>query len=688
MCKIIENSDVHKATFERFVCEIERSPTADSVIQRAALKTAKYRFESCATPMGRFVLWNDAVISTHMHIMRTRAGRREAKKSEDVLTFLDDERVLTVAMIADAGDEVLCLKRVTDTEACDPAEIKAACQALLKRIDFLFVQGKCVHYGYTRHALGLLSKPRTIALRTGPKSFGSHRGVSAAIVERCLQRMRVWVWLAVTTMKAELPHWEVTLAFTIFQLDRHAPSGAVDATALPEYFARLGRVFGVPERDLRDEWALVLPVAVEMRRSGTGVSNVDAWRHALTELPRRAKNECPSLSRVMQSYVAYQGCTTSGVEQNFSNILANVTKSRNHMLESRENDENTIRTMPNISAEVDATLTEAERVWQRVYGCVRSTVRPARWDKGTQRKRDGGKLTIGSWIRKRRAEVSSAVASLPQPTDASIRRRAAELGAPAVTDKIVAEAVFQVAKWRKKKLEGVRAGTVVSEDLVGEAEQLFQHEQELARKRQKAEQRAKSLPPEYIHAVPCFASADVDMAPLQQALARNAMTVHAQRMQAKLFLVADPAAPGRRTRLAAALTGGRVAEPRFVLSGGKRGASIQYRSAMETRRLVWMSRRFKAEHAQLAGLVDQAVALPRCKWRVLPTRTAFLREHAKAVGRRRGRQWVVIALVVPADRRAPPLRALPNLTSFLGHTFVEWVAHIDRQRCTSGMCGQ
>eukprot|EP00969_Alexandrium_andersonii_P253923 11222942-Alexandrium_andersonii.AAC.1 len=182
----------------------------------------------------------DPLIETLVSITVTRAGRAEAKSSIEALEFLDSERILSVAMCADAGDESLIVTRFYDAGTFDPALHQQQLADFRARIDFLFVAGHCFQYGFTKEALVRLERVRTLCLRGQTKSIGGD--VTDALKEKCLQRFKCWVWLATATIKAEFPQWDLLSCFAIFNV-----ASLTTTSSLPNFgsavFDRLARFF-------------------------------------------------------------------------------------------------------------------------------------------------------------------------------------------------------------------------------------------------------------------------------------------------------------------------------------------------------------------------------------------------------------------------------------------------------------
>ena len=63
-----------------------------------------HRFDSLQRPLGRFVLFFDAVVELAVQLAMSRTGRPQ----EDAINFLDyidEEKCIQLAMLADAADE-------------------------------------------------------------------------------------------------------------------------------------------------------------------------------------------------------------------------------------------------------------------------------------------------------------------------------------------------------------------------------------------------------------------------------------------------------------------------------------------------------------------------------------------------------------------------------------------------------
>ena len=152
MVNVIENSHIFEAKFKDCVEQSKHS----FGIHVKNLSLAKHRFDSTQKPVGRMILFMDAVISVALFILARRArSSREGKIAEDFLRGLTMEDYIQLAMMADAGDETIMLVRLCDCEDFDPATTTHEIAQFRKRIVYLFQHGGCLRTeGYTRLSQG------------------------------------------------------------------------------------------------------------------------------------------------------------------------------------------------------------------------------------------------------------------------------------------------------------------------------------------------------------------------------------------------------------------------------------------------------------------------------------------------------------------------------------------------------
>jgi len=403
------------------------------------LNYAKNRFHSTQKPLGRFVLAFDALLATAVEVANRRAGTDPAKRAVKFLQSVTEEDLLTIALLADAGDESGAIVRFFDCETYDVAESTVIISTFLNRIDCLFLRRGCLTLDgtYTKFVLDLLMRPRTITLHQPNilRSIGGG-GVHPEVVDRCMSRMAAWVRLVMSTIAAEFPSWEVLNAFTAFNL-RLSKSAFID-----ESLCRLANVFGLDVVALRDEFFDFRLFA--HRRHSQGLGHLEAWTESIRKVDTssssvKAGHPRDALRALVARYAVFVGATTSGVERSFSAILGVISKQR--ALLSTANLANDIRLKLLTVDMPDTVICEAAKtIWESTYGNVRSSgVRVARrWVSGRARTSSsavGNPLSETQWLKKRRAAVDALADSCKKRTYAEMEASSRSQSAAAWTAK-------------------------------------------------------------------------------------------------------------------------------------------------------------------------------------------------------------------------------------------------------------
>jgi len=96
-----------KSIFQNRVQQMETA--GDLVAGRIRdLSSAKQRFSSTQKPLGRFVLYFDAVVATAYELQTRREGTAHGKRGTHFLASIDEERTLTLAMLLVTKRRPLC----------------------------------------------------------------------------------------------------------------------------------------------------------------------------------------------------------------------------------------------------------------------------------------------------------------------------------------------------------------------------------------------------------------------------------------------------------------------------------------------------------------------------------------------------------------------------------------------------
>ena len=369
----IQHSTWFSQRFNTLIQDLADSPIASTASRIRSLSAAKHRFRSRQTPLSRAVLFMEALLAVSVEATYTRQGRAEGTSAAMWLDWVDAERLFTLGLLADSGDEGSQLIDFFDAEAYDISEVSDRCSRFVHHIDHLFVQGKCVEQGYTQFMVDFLSVPRVLRWHNQSKVLDC---LTAVATTRCLNRMRCWVALAIATINAEFPSWHVLQAFRIFGCQPETRSVSVVANQSPEAkepLTVLAKVFGVDPMQLQQEYSDVLPVAQHIARSDRA-SNLDAWLAALKKLQasRWAKKSHPlgAILPVFHRYAAWQGCSTSGQERTHAKQQLLLSKQRRSMQPLRERDETKLF-VDLEETDLPKIIAAAQRIWSETYGASR-----------------------------------------------------------------------------------------------------------------------------------------------------------------------------------------------------------------------------------------------------------------------------------------------------------------------------
>ena len=186
--------------------------------------------------------------------------------------------------------------------------------------------------GYTRYMIESLNQNRGFLSEGRPKSVGGPGKVTAAMVSECLAVMQTYVALCAKTMAAEFPKFDLLTSFEAFDVSKARRSKGEDTVDMVEVsVTRLAQVFSVNKEKLKAQFYDVRPYAMH-QAACHGTSSFDSWRAAFEKInmrpSTRAAHPTDTLLPILVRYGAFNGCTTSGVEQLFSRMAACQTSER------------------------------------------------------------------------------------------------------------------------------------------------------------------------------------------------------------------------------------------------------------------------------------------------------------------------------------------------------------------------
>ena len=373
-----------------------------SVVKMEALASGirKHRFDSTQLPLARAVLRHEAMVMTAVHIASARRGEHAAACAKYFLLYCSGKegmrRLLVLAMLADAGDESAMIVRAHDKQHTDPADTAFWIASYIRRVQTLFLEDGCLQTGYTKVMLDRLKDPLVYTVMGTVLQCGQRGGPDDDDINWCLDRLKCWCRMAISTAKAEFPDFTVMYAMSVFKLDTkdvadlHTADSVVSAGSadvddklqtLAYVFVLDGDVFAAQFFDVRD--------IAQAIRFGTAVCDKEAWRTATTKCMAtrgRSKHPVDALVVVLQAWIGWNP-GTSDIERVFSlhqSIFASSRRGR--MSRQREQDVMTL-TSDFEPSEADNMIKLASELWKQFYWNVRKE-RPTtslRIDKGIKR---------------------------------------------------------------------------------------------------------------------------------------------------------------------------------------------------------------------------------------------------------------------------------------------------------------
>ena len=697
ICQILQHSDVVRARYARHVRELQINPTWRA--KAGSWCAAKHRFDTWQKPFSRLVLTLEAVVATAQEMHEERRNEAVGRNAKAFLNLLNEEMIISLAMMSDAGEENLELVRFLDNETLPTTEIAAECKRFLERITVLFEGRGVVNVGHTEFALDFLRRERLVFIDHKPKRIG---GTDVQpVLNRCFKRFSAWVKLAREVLAAEFPQFEIVQAFSAFHLTSERRSNPQrDRQVLVDKLTKLANLFGVSAATLLDEFDDLVPSAQFNLDAAAASDSLGAWRNVILAKDKRGRrilkhHPADTLREIVVRAYSW-GCSTSGVEQLFARVRNRLTRHRNCMDPSYERDEIFLMTLAGESqAALDELSQAAQIVWSKVYGQARASHTESR-----RRVRDEtrGPMagSVAAFRQKRRAAVDALVKNAQHGGGAP-----AEGNDDAWTEAHEAEQLFQRKKRFKRALETQIAGGLLpaeQAEIFGSAEAATLASvasSALGRKKLVAYLRSQALKHLKRKPAPTFKDLVAERrvhidrpvvvaagaAVLDGVLAELNATAEPMREHAHCFLMADVSSPGQRTLLNAALIGGSLVSLTCFATGS--GPFVTYERALAVRRRVYFSAAFKATHAVLYHIMmvraEDRSGLP-VRWNVIAERDDFV---AIARRTRAGDKASVVAFLTQDETNEPEYEQATRLTA---NTMTSFLAKVNKAKTSMGVC--
>ncbi|CAK0813414.1 unnamed protein product, partial [Prorocentrum cordatum] len=701
--RLIQFSEVFSAWSQANVQKIEPHLKAANPHQGCKdLHFAPHRFDSASKPMSRCTIYFPALVATMDQIVASRKGNAEAVAASTFLGWLDDEKALQLAMLADAGDELSDLLRLLDYEGFPLEDLSFNLSAFLERLNYLFVgwggqAPACLDGGYTKHMIDLLRNPLSIPV-AGRSKVGSCSGVSLAAQARCLARMGNWVVVATETLRAEFPWFEVVQAWSVFNVverDRDAGHHSLRARRAQrlEQLQRLVTAFGLqadPEH-LDDQLQGLRHVALRVAAE-EHLESRDAWVRAVTIARRTRMAGSMGCGKDLLSLLVRfwaSGASTSGVEQSFAQIVGcsgpklcmgmGALEDRMDILDLELIDE-------------DSVINLAMQLWREHYGCSRTSgARPKRSDTGGTRQKNQGDLpTEFAFSKERRAAVTEALSSLPTQDVGAITDTAGARCMATWTDSHDKEIKFANEKRIKRIAEETWAGrdqalsSATDDDLavvVATLERKVKTDKAYVAQCAKRRRLQQGPTPRSVDDSAVYVEAGlrtIDLDNFTGVCASKQLQHVVYAKDASLFVVKDIANISATVKWNAALCGGTICEWPFVQKGI--GPSLALHAGLASRRLLFMTGVFVAAQPRLAEtILVRMGTFPNAKWRITENQAWF-------TTRSRAEPSIAVALIATgenADTVMPDVRQ-----AFTSAEALDFFYRVDDLSSTIGACSR
>ena len=664
-----------------------------------ALGAAKHRFETWSRPFAQLVLTLGAVIRTAEQIIIERKAGSEVDSARSFLERIDVEAVVQLGMLADAADEAMCLTRLFDDEATDPAEQADAITDFKRRIETLFAtaQPACFRLqGFTTEAITFLETQVTVMTLTGGRqkfrTLGGPACATDVIKAACVCRMREWVRMAGVVISAEFPDFELVNAFWVFKLAKESsvPDQHRVTSERMVAFRRLGQTFALDPEALARQWIVLQPIAQKQQRQ-TACSNREAWQHAARCKPRQLA--AAELTHVLIRYLGW-AISTSGVEHTFAQCRRVLAHRGSCSPRTALRFLRIIEPMPGDLVALNALVLAAQDAWvaRHRWPCRQGRPKPAYFRSA----RKAG--TRAAWLRERRAQVTQAVAQ--DAVRGGHRRRENVVGSPTGRDDATArgaqakagakgkakakakaklppppplqeEERFLRVKARKRKVEAYQLGQLLPEEGSAELAQeaaAFAHQQMKTDKtavmaqrlRQEKSSAMSRLLPGHIRQhgmrfhLPPLAAAALSAAELR--LLRAALSPFRDNetpLEAADVLIVptlDSQTLSHKVQWAGMLLGAYLVLPSFFTQENL--AVIKYKGMIRRPRSVFITVGFRRQHPKLCDVLELLCArVDGSAWKVFQEAADF---HASWLGSNKTKRGQHLVLHAKTDRLPPP----------------------------------
>ena len=623
---------------------------------------------------------------------------KDGKNPElDAVNFLQsctEERLLQSAMMADAAEENLSVVRFFDNPGgkdtgYDLTYVAQELHRYLNTLNYLFLQkdaGCLTCGGYTSHVLEeILKRPKVAVHGNQTFSIGGPGSVTPAMVDKCLARMACYVRLATQCVISEFPGWRCLLAFSVFNVSHETrTSTGFSGDFVQECWMRLGQTFRVPCKQLEEEAKRLTPMARHQFELAKGsITWAAAWAAAIRDFMGSTRQPLTCLPQVVSRLQAWDGVTSSIVEQGFSVI----TRILGHWRSSTSDSTKWTTTKVALDIRIESPLwpeivRRAQKIWLETWGPVRrggadsDRVRAFPNTEGKHVKKTEGKMTETTWRHDRAARVKTEVTSMMPKTRSEVLSDAITASAHEWNDSHHKAEAKLLKKQVEDKLVAMQGGEdllphEMSAQSLADAAEFHKNKRKLdaeheRKRRRKQDDLSRPPPCIDIHGMSIHCSCNLSVDVRKECLAyiseKGGVTVSAANLhQACMFVVSNPGRPDAEQCLVASLLGGAIVCPLYLLSGGEVGARAWYEQATQVPRHFYMSMSFMEAHEDIAGYIAAAIDAPSSKWKTLLTLAQYRDRCERDAARKKSRPMSIISLLTKEEAHREGLEGRKNV---------------------------
>ncbi|CAK9105433.1 unnamed protein product, partial [Durusdinium trenchii] len=352
------------------------------------MSLARQRYDSTQKPIGRFCLYLIPLLTTAIEMSREKKGEDAGARASAFLAFCTEETLLTISMIADAGDEGSQLCRSFDRELPASEDLANEIATFITRISHLFALDEpvCALTGYTHHMITLLSE-REILLPTldgkSVRSLGGPGSITAELVVQCLKRMQTWVRLAKMVIQHKFPEWDLVSAFQLFNVT--GGKKLLSTQTQETHINRISKFFDLDVMQFRTQFYDLAALA-RVHAQNASCDSFSAWqaiiKQVLSSKKRRDQHPCDAVQVALSRWAAWSP-SSSGVEQSFGHLTHFATARQSHASEACEYNE-AVLLLDHCEDLEEQQIALARKVWAQIYPSPRTHKKP-RLDKGISR---------------------------------------------------------------------------------------------------------------------------------------------------------------------------------------------------------------------------------------------------------------------------------------------------------------